>query len=651
VPAAPAVFGRTGWYNLPAMIEDPRIGTELGGYRIERVIGRGGMSSVYLAHHVRLERRVALKLLATELADSERFRDRFLRESRLAASIDHPNIVPIYDADEADGTLFIAMRYVEGSDLKQVIRSEGRLDADRTAAIVGQVASALDAAHALGLVHRDVKPSNVLLTPEDHVYVSDFGLTKRALSVSGLTATGQLVGTIDYVAPEHIKGDAVDRRADVYSLGCMVYECLSGHPPYPRDLEVGVLWAHVEEPPPKVTDERPELPVEVDEVIASAMAKDPDERTPAAGEVATGLRSALELEGPTAERPTTPRARPAKKPRRKAGLIAALVGIGALLAIGVGILLAGGGGGETTGPLANSVARIDAGSTAFSTPVSVGQDPTGIAIGEDGDLWVINQSDSTVSRIDPGSGEVTSTKSTLGIPSGVAAGEDAVWITNGFGGPSGRGEVVRLDLTDESVEAAFPSGNAKAIVVAYGSIWLADPDRDLVLRYDPENLDAAPDEIPTDDDANASAAPRSLSVGTGTAEGIWVANELGDTVLRIDAETNEVADRIQVEAPFAVAADGTGVWVTSELNDRVHLFDQDGRPVRTFDTAEGVLDGPTAIVIAPGGVWIGSDLETAVARLDPDTNLIDRVPIDGITGGIALDAGGDVWVAVRAQAV
>ena len=203
-----------------AMAEDTRVGTELAGYRIERVIGRGGMSVVYLAEHVRLGRKVALKLLAPELAESERFRDRFLRESKLAASIDHPNIVPIYDADEADGVLFIAMRYVEGSDLKEAIRIRGPARRRRTPAIVGQIASALDAAHARGLVHRDVKPANVLLTPDDHVYVSDFGLTKRAVSVSGLTETGQLIGTIDYVAPEQIKGDAVDQRADVYSLGC-----------------------------------------------------------------------------------------------------------------------------------------------------------------------------------------------------------------------------------------------------------------------------------------------------------------------------------------------------------------------------------------------------------------------------------------------
>jgi streptogramin lyase/predicted Ser/Thr protein kinase len=635
------------------MAEDTRVGTELAGYRIDRVIGRGGMSVVYLAEHARLERKVALKLLAPELADSERFRDRFLRESRLAASIDHPNIVPIYDADEADGTLFIAMRYVEGSDLKEVIRSEGRIDLQRTSAIVGQVASALDAAHALDLVHRDVKPSNVLLTPDDHVYVSDFGLTKRALSVSGLTATGQLVGTIDYVAPEHIKGDPIDRRADVYSLGCMVVECLTGHAPYPRDLEVGVLWAHVEEAPPKVTDERPDLPPEVDEVVAAAMAKDPDARTATAGEVAAGLRSALGPDGATVVAPTRPRRKqPRARGRGRTALIAALVGAGLLVAVGVAVLLAGSGE-EVVVPMPNSVARIEADATAFSTSVEVGLDPTGVAVGEDGDLWVINQGDSTVSRIDPDSGEDTSTKSTLGIPTGVAAGEGAVWITNGFGGPSGTGQVVRLDLADESVEPAFDdSGNAKAIVVAFESIWLADADRDAVLKYDPEDLDAPPIEIPTDEDANASAAPRSLSVGTGAAQGIWVANELGDTVLRIDPETNEVADRIQVESPTAVAAGASGVWVTSEINDRVVRFDAaDGRTLRTYQTPDGVLDGPTSIVIAPAGVWFGSVLESAIARLDPQTDAIERIAIDGITGGMVVDANGHVWVAVRAQTV
>ena len=634
------------------MAEDTRVGTQLAGYRIEEVIGRGGMSVVYLAEHARLERKVALKVLAPELAGSERFHDRFLRESKLAASLDHPNIVPIYDADEADGVLYIAMRYVEGSDLKQTIRDSGRLEPLRTSAIVDQVASALDAAHARGLVHRDVKPANVLLTSDDHVYVSDFGLTKRAVSVSGLTETGQLIGTIDYVAPEQIKGDPVDQRADVYSLGCLLFECLTGHAPYPRDIEVGVLWAHVETPPPSLTGERPDLPPEVDEVVSLAMAKDPAERTSAAGDVATGFRSALGLEAPPVGLPRVrrPRAKP-KEPRRRTVIAGVVAGVALLAAAGILLLMSGGGAGDAV-PSANSLVRIDASTNAFAATMQVGEDPTDIAIGEDGDVWVINQGDSTVNRIDPETGEVTPAKSTLGIPTGIAAGEGAVWITNGFGGPNGTGQVVRLVPTNGSVEPAFASRNAKAIVVAFGSIWLADADRDVVLRYDPEDLDAAPIEIPTDEDANASAGPRSISAGTGAAEGIWVANELGDTVIRIDPETDGVTDRLPVESPFAVAADDSGVWVTSELNDRVHLFDPaGGRAVRTFDSADGIPDGPTAIAIAAGGVWVGSDLETAIVRIDPAASAIDRVPLAGITGGLTVDANGDVWVTVRTQQV
>jgi len=631
-----------------AMAEDTRVGTELAGYRIEGVIGRGGMSVVYLAEHVRLGRKVALKVLAPELAGSERFHDRFLRESKLAASIDHPNIVPIYDADESEGVLYIAMRYVEGSDLKQSIREAGRLEPLRTSAIVDQIASALDAAHARGLVHRDVKPANVLLTPDDHVYVSDFGLTKRAVSVSGLTETGQLIGTIDYVAPEQIKGDPVDQRADVYSLGCLLFECLTGHAPYPRDIEVGVLWAHVETPPPTVTEERPELPPEVDDVLALAMAKDPAERTAAAGDVAAGFRSAIGLEPPAGGRVAVRRRKP--KPRRRRVVVAAFVaGVVLLAAAGVFLITQGGGGDGVVVPSANSVARIDASANAFDEAVRVGEDPTGIAIGEDGDIWVINQGDSTVNRIDPETGEVIPAKSTLGIPTGVAAGEGGVWITNGFGSQSGT-QVVRVDTADDSVEIAFPSDNAKAIIVAFGSLWLADADRDRVLRYDPEDLSADPIAIPVDDDQIADEAPRSLAAGSGAAVGVWVVNELGETIVRIDHETNEVASTFQVDAPTAVAADDSGIWATSETLDRVHHLDPvDGRALRTYQAVDGVPDGPTAIAIAPSGVWVGSDLDTAVARIDPESDTIDRLRLGGITGWIAVDGRGDVWVTVRAQ--
>ncbi|HEY7661002.1 MAG TPA: serine/threonine-protein kinase [Actinomycetota bacterium] len=629
------------------MAEDTRVGTELAGYRIEGVIGRGGMSVVYLAEHARLERKVALKVLAPELAGSERFHDRFLRESKLAASIDHPNIVPIYDADEAEGVLYIAMRYVEGSDLKQVIRDNGPLEPLRVSRIVDQVASALDAAHERGLVHRDVKPANVLLTPQDHAYVSDFGLTKRAVSVSGLTETGQLIGTIDYVAPEQIKGDPVDHRADVYSLGCLLFECLSGHAPYPRDIEVGVLWAHVETPPPSVTEERADLPSEVDDVVAGAMAKDPAERSAAAGDVAAGFRSALGLEAPTGGQVVVRRRSP-KSRRRRAFVAAIVAGIVLLAGAGVFVLTQGGGAGAVV-PSADSVARIDASTNGFVEAIRVGEDPTGIAVGEDGDLWVINQEDSTVNRIDPETGEVTTTESTLGIPTGVAAGEGAVWITNGFGSQSGT-QVVKVEPSDESVEPAFPTGNAKAIVVAFGSIWLADADRDRVLRYDPEDLPAEPTVIPVDGDEIADESPRSLAVGSGAAEGVWVVNELGETIVRINPETNEVASTFQVDAPTAVAADDSGIWATSETLDRVyHLDPVDGRALRTYQAVDGVPDGPTAIAIAPSGVWVGSDLDTAVARIDPGSDTIDRLRLGGITGWMAVDGRGDVWVTVRAQ--
>jgi streptogramin lyase/predicted Ser/Thr protein kinase len=634
------------------MAEDTRVGTELAGYQIEGVIGRGGMSVVYLAEHVRLGRKVALKVLAPELAGSERFHDRFLRESKLAASIDHPNIVPIYDADESEGVLYIAMRYVEGSDLKQTILDSGRLEPLRTSAIVDQVASALDAAHTRGLVHRDVKPANVLLTPDDHAYVSDFGLTKRAVSVSGLTETGQLIGTIDYVAPEQIKGDPVDQRADVYSLGCLLFECLAGHAPYPRDLEVGVLWAHVETPPPSLTQERPDLPSEVDDVVARAMAKDPADRTAAAGEVAAGFRSALGLEAPPRGRRASARKRPKPNIRRRRTLIAAVVaGVVLLAAVGT-YLLSQGGGADVAAPAPNSVAMIDSTTNAFEQAVAVGEDPTGIAVGEDGDLWVINQGNSTVNRIDPATGEVSPAESTLGIPTGVAAGEGAVWITNGFGSQSGT-QVVMVEPTDNSVDIAFPSDDAKAIAVAFGAIWLADAERDRVLRYDPQDLDADPVQILMDENESDSSSPRFLAVGEGTASGIWVVNELGNSVVRIEPETNEVAGRIQVESPTAVAADNEGVWVTSEANDQLQRFDPvDHTTLVTLGAGDELPDGPTTVAIGADGVWVASALESVVVRIDPAMNEVgERLAIGGITGGMAVDTEGNIWVTVREQAV
>lgn len=263
----------------------PGVGDVVGGYRIDGVIGRGGMGVVFLAEHRHLARKVALKVVAPELTEDARFRERFLRESRLAGSIDHPNIITIYDAGEADGLLYLAMQYVSGTDLASLLRAERPLGHDRALRIMGAVGEALDAAHASGLVHRDVKPNNILIhagTPPgaDRVQLTDFGLARRTASVSGLTRSGEVLGTALYMAPEQLQGRNVDGRADIYALGCVLYECLTGHRPFEREEPAALFFAHLNAPPPAPSERVPSLPKGLDEVVRIAMAKDPDQRFP-----------------------------------------------------------------------------------------------------------------------------------------------------------------------------------------------------------------------------------------------------------------------------------------------------------------------------------------------------------------------------------
>ncbi len=277
----------------------PLVGQDFAGYRLRAVLGRGGMSVVYEAENVRLGNTVALKVLAPELATDDAFRARFLKESRLAASLNHPNVIPIYDTGPCDDLLYIAMRYVAGSDLRTVLDSQGHISPGQALLLIGQAGRALDAAHRLGLVHRDVKPANVLIErgsdgDPDHVYMADFGLTKHTVSRSGLTATGQLLGTIDYIAPEQIQGRDVDGRADIYSLGCVLYECLTGRVPFVKDVDAAVIWAHVEEPPTPPSAIRAELRGGIDDVIMCALAKDPNDRYPTCREFVGAAYASLE---------------------------------------------------------------------------------------------------------------------------------------------------------------------------------------------------------------------------------------------------------------------------------------------------------------------------------------------------------------------
>jgi serine/threonine-protein kinase len=249
------------------------------------------MSVVYAAEHIRLGRPVALKVLAQSLAADETFRERFSRESQLAASLDHPNIVPIYDAGEAEGFFYIAMRHVDGSDLGTLIEEQGPLSLGQTLFYIEQVASALDQAHEQGLIHRDVKPANVLIArPSDRVFLTDFGIVKQ-LSTKGLTKPAFFLGTYEYSAPEQLEGKDVDRRTDLYALGCILYECLSGEPPFKGDTESSLIKAHLTDPPPRLADKRPDVPLAVTDIIATAMAKKKEDRYPTCGEFVRALRA------------------------------------------------------------------------------------------------------------------------------------------------------------------------------------------------------------------------------------------------------------------------------------------------------------------------------------------------------------------------
>jgi serine/threonine-protein kinase len=331
VPAAGAGHGASRGSR------EPGPGTIIGSYRIEQRIGRGGMAVVYRARDERLHRDVALKLLAPALTRNTAFRARFSRESLAAAAVDHPNVLPVYDAGEHGGFLFIAMRYVHGGDARSLLRQAGTLSAQQTWDIVRQIAAALDAAHSRDLVHRDVKPANVLLDSVQpaHAYLTDFGVSKQ-LQVATLTATGQIVGTLDYISPEQIEGVRIDGRADQYSLACATFELLCGVPPFRRRQGQATIYAQLSDPPPSLAQRQPGVPPAVDHVLARALAKAPAERYGSCGQFSTRLGAALGLLaghpatdpiGPPGAEPRTRLAGSARRPVMPPGSLADRAGI------------------------------------------------------------------------------------------------------------------------------------------------------------------------------------------------------------------------------------------------------------------------------------------------------------------------------------
>ena len=360
-------------------------GETFAGYRIEAVVGRGGMGVVYRATDLRLERPVALKLVAPELAENELFRRRFLKEPKLAAALDHPHVVPIYEAGEHEGRLYLAMRFVDGSDMRTLLRQDGGLPLERALAILAQVASALDAAHRRGLVHRDVKPANVLVDEDGHAYLTDFGVTKQLGGDS--TDTGQLVGTLDYLAPEQIRGEAIDGRADQYALACVLYECVAGAPPFHRDTEAETLWAHMQERVPSVPG-RPEL----DPVLRKALAKEPGDRYGSCAELIeaarlalAGVRVPLPASCAGAGRWSPPGwSRSPPPPSRSSSRAAATTARRR----------------SPRPPAGNGVAAIDGAGARLASFTGTDTPPSNVAVGEGG-VWVLSLENRTVSRIDP----------------------------------------------------------------------------------------------------------------------------------------------------------------------------------------------------------------------------------------------------------
>jgi YVTN family beta-propeller protein len=626
---------------------DHRVGTVLGGYLIEAQAGRGGMGVVYRAEDVRLRRKVALKLLSPELAQDEGFRERFLRESRLAASLDHQNIVPIFDAGETEGVLYIAMRYVEGTDLRALLRQHGSLDPRRALAIAAQVASALDAAHTRGLVHRDVKPANILIAEEpgseeaEHVYLSDFGLTKATGSGTRLTATGQFVGTIDYVSPEQIKGEEVDARSDLYSLGCVLYECLTEHVPYERDSEVAVMWAHVQDQPPPVSARRPELPYGVDAVLAKALAKDPAARYATCRELIAAARAELGISSGVRTMPTA--GTPAASRRSLRSALFAVIAAAAVAAAAalVVILVAGGDGGgseDTAAPTRieiDSLSSIDPATNSFRSSVGVGAGarPEALAIAPDG-IWVANFAGRTVSRVDPATNAVVTTIGAGGTPTGIAAGEGAVWVTNGF-----EGKLTRIDPRRGAIDDSIEVGSgANAVAVGEGAVWVANSLDGSLQRIDPATNDvAAPIEV--------GASPSGVAVGFGS---VWVANAGDSTVARIDAETSELIERIPLRfAPEGVAVGPSGVWVTNSRADSVSRINPETN--RTTATIDNVGDGPGGIVVTEGAAWVTNAIGGTIVRIDPATNeIVATIEVGNSPDGIAVAADATIWFTTHA---
>jgi YVTN family beta-propeller protein len=608
-------------------------GTIFAGYRIEAEIGRGGMGVVYRARHLALDRERALKVISPALSTDPHFRERFQREARLAASLEHPNIVPVDHAGDEGGVLYLSMRLVEGSDLRRIVEAEGPLDARRASQLLAGVAAGLDAAHERGLLHRDVKPANVLVEGvdgEERAFLTDFGISRIAGGGGTVTASGELLGSPDYVAPEQVAGDRVDYRTDVYALGCLLHFALTGQPPFPRDNDLAKLFAHANAPRPRPSELVPGLPTALDGVVARAMAIRPEYRYESAAELAADVESIVGgaepvvADAPPPPLPATEEAPTRRLPRSRGRRTGAIVAGCVALAVAGGVaalLLRGGkqgGGSASSGPLAVAT-------------VQVGRGPTGLAVSP-ARLWVASSGASALYAIDL----ATNRQSRPPVPAGgdpvsVAVAFDSIWALN-----RDSGTLLRLEHLNRSAPIEIPVGaNPSDVTFDKHWVWVANQGDDTVSRIDPETnqVDATVD---------VDSGPSGIATGAGA---VWVTNAGGDSVSKIDpGQAKVVGKPIPIgQRPSELAVGHGSVWVTDLSKGtvtRIHA-----RSMKVGDPIK-VGDRPSAVAIGVGYVWVANGGDSTVSRIDPRAAALagPPIPVGGDPADVAV-AMGAVWTA------
>ena len=625
-------------------------GTTFAGHRIEGIAGRGGMGTVYRATHLALDHVVALKVIAPDLAADDAFRERFRSESRIAVSLRHPNVVPIHHAGEEDGLLFVTMDLIDGPDLRRMLIANGSLPSDRAIAIIGQVASALDVAHSHGLVHRDIKPGNILVESNaaDHAYLTDFGLAKRfdqATDAGALTRTGAFVGTLDYVAPEQIRGGRVDARTDVYALGCVLYEAISGRAPFAdREENVAKIYAHLQDEPPWLPGDR-EADGALDEVIARALAKEPGDRYPSAGDLARAATAAIEgqevlrsaersvatgkaapdsdeapapsIPGTVESEPPAPPTEPMPPPTEPVS------------AAGPAPTKAMDASGQTE-PVAAPTAATSA------TPDS---SPSGPRWGRIAAAVALVAAVAVVAVIalggggDGGTGGFEEPRvagqpiAVEGFPVGVAVADGTVAVATRAG--------QRVALFDEggkpAGEIGLP-GPGEDLTIADGDVWATVPGSDLVVRSAPGGGDT---EIPVGD------GPMGI---VSDGDSIWVVDSAGRSLSRIDPASNAAADPVTLDAanlPVEIASGLGSIWVVDR--ERGTLIGVDPSDP-TVQENSPLGRNPKGVAVGAGSVWVANTNDGNVVRLSADGDEQDEIPVGGEPRLLAYGFG-RVWVA------